>query len=110
MNGHPLPREELLAALNNSAKSITVIAAELGITVRAAMIYRSTAGVSPVFRNDDGEPFIALSDIPRIQAAAEKYGPLREKRVDLTEPLPEEPSAFNALCDKAGKMAQGIYE
>lgn len=87
MNGHPLPREELLAALNNSARSITAVAKELGLSLRDCMFYRSAADVRPVFRNDDGEPFIALADIPAIQAAAQKHGPLAWKPVDLTEDL-----------------------
>lgn len=77
MNGTTLPREQLLAALNNSAKSITRIAADLGIGVRSAMACRSLADVNPVFRSDDGEPYIANEDIPLIRAALEKHGPFR---------------------------------
>ena len=76
MNGTPLPREQLLAALNNSAKSISRVAAELGIGVRSAMEYRGMAGVKAVFRSDDGEAYIANEDVARIRAAMEKYGPL----------------------------------
>jgi len=77
MNGKQLPREALLAALNANAKSISQIAAELGIPVRSAAIYRSMADVRPVFRTEDGEALFAHSDVEKIRQAKEKHGPLR---------------------------------